>query len=104
MATATNLAPAAVDAALVRRAVADATEKLRALELPAEAQGVREIALTALRAVATTLFADAHATDHPGALAHLVAEEIDRITELLAAAGAEGRRDEQAAATGRRTR
>lgn len=105
MATAaTKPAPAAVDAPAVRRAVADAIEKLRALELSAGAWGMREIALTALRAVATALFADAHATDHPGALAHLVAEEIDRITELLAAAGAEGRRDEQAAATGRRTR
>jgi len=96
MAAATKPALAAVDAAAVRRTVADATEKLRALEPPAEAWGMREIALTALRAVATTLFADAHATDHPGTLAHLVAEEIDRITELLATAGAEGRRDEVA--------
>ena len=101
MAAATKPALAAIDAAAMRRTVADAIEKLRALELSAEAWGLREIALTALRAVATTLFADAHATDHPGTLAHLVAEEIDRITELLAAAGAEGRRDEQAAATGR---
>ena len=101
MATATNLAPAAVDAGSVRRTVADAIEKLRALELPTEAWGLREIALTALRAVATTLFADAHATDHPGALAHLVAEEIDRINKLLAVAGAEGRHDEQAAGAGR---
>jgi len=35
MATATK--PAAVDAVAVRRALADATERLRALELPAEA-------------------------------------------------------------------
>jgi hypothetical protein len=101
MAAATKPALAAVDAAAMRRTVADAIEKLRALELSAEAWGLREIALTALRAVATTLFADAHATDHPGTLAHLVAEEIDRITELLAAAGAGGWRDEQAPATGR---
>jgi len=103
MATATHLAPAAVDAAAVRRTVADAIEELRALEPPAgEAGTMREIALTALRAVATALFADAHAaTDHPGALAHLVAEEIDRITELLAVAGAEGQRTEQATVAGR---
>lgn len=102
MATATKLAPAAVDAASVRRAVANAIEKLRGLELPAEGWGMREIALTALRAVATALFADAHAaTDRPGALAHLVAEEIDRIAELLAATGAEGQCAEQAAALGR---
>lgn len=85
MATATRLAPAAVDAALVRRAVADAVERLRALELPAgEAWTMREVALTALRAVATTLFTDAHAEpEHPGALAGLIAEEIGRIETLL---------------------
>ena len=102
MAAATKPAPAAVDAAVVRRAVADVIEKLSALELPAEAWAVREIALTALRAVATTLFADAHvASERPGALAHLVADEIDRITELLTAAGAEGQHAKQAAAPGR---
>jgi len=92
MATATHLASDAVDAAAVRRTVADAIERLRALELPAEAWTMREIALTALRAVATALFTDAHAaTDCPGALAALVTDEISRITTLLAAPAAEGR-------------
>ena len=87
MATATHLAPAAVDAASVRRAVADAIEHLRALELPAgEAWTMREVALTALRAVSTALFTDAHAeTERPGTLAGLVAEEVGRIETLLTA-------------------
>lgn len=89
MATATHPASASVDAASVRRAVAGAIEKLRALELPAgEACTMREVALTALRAVSTALFTDAHAeTEHPGALAGLVAEEIGRIETLLTAQG-----------------
>jgi crotonobetainyl-CoA:carnitine CoA-transferase CaiB-like acyl-CoA transferase len=68
MATATHLAPAAVDTASVRRAAADAIERLRALELPAgEAWTMREVALTAPRAVATALFTDAHGeTGHLG--------------------------------------
>jgi hypothetical protein len=65
--------------------VADAIEHLRALELPAgEPWTMREVALTALRAVSTALFTDAHTeTGHPGALAGLVAEEIGRIETLL---------------------
>jgi hypothetical protein len=84
MAIATHLALAEVDAASARRAVADAIERLRALELPAgEAWAMREVALAALRAVAIALFTDAHAeTGHPGALAGLVAEEVGRIGTL----------------------
>ena len=86
MATATKLAPAAVDAAAMRRALAAATEQLRALELPTEAWGMREIALTGLRALSTALFTDAHAeAGSAGVLAGLVADEIGRIAELIAA-------------------
>jgi hypothetical protein len=86
MATATKPAPAAVDAAAMRRALADATERLRALELPAETWAIREIALTGLRALSTALFTDAHAeAESAGALAGLVADEVGRIAELLPA-------------------
>jgi hypothetical protein len=103
MATATDPAQAAVDVAAVRRTVAEAIEKLRALELPAdEAETVREVALTALRAVATALFTDAHAaTDCPGALAGLIAEDIGRITILLAAHPAEPQTGTGSALAGR---
>jgi hypothetical protein len=92
MATATTLAPAAVDAATVRRALAKAAEQLRALELPAEAWTLREIALSGLRALATALFTDAHAeTGSAGALAGLVRDEVERIAELIAASGSPAR-------------
>lgn len=86
MATVTKPEPAGLEAAAVRRALADAVERLRALELPVEAWAMREIALTGLQALATALFTDAHSeAGNPGALAGLVADEIGRIAQLLAA-------------------
>jgi hypothetical protein len=85
MATATDLA-SSVDAAAVRRTLAKVTERLQALELCAEAWALREIALTGLRALSTVLFTDAHAeAGNVGVLAGLVAGEVGRISELLAA-------------------
>jgi hypothetical protein len=84
MATATRLVPSASEAAVVRRAVADAIERLRALELPPEAWTMREVALTGLRALSTALFTDAHAeSGNAGALAGLVADEVESIIALV---------------------
>lgn len=62
------------------------TRRLRALELPAgEARVVREVALTALGALTTALFTEAHTdSDCARALAALVAEEVGSIAALLA--------------------
>jgi hypothetical protein len=67
----------------LRHTVATATERLRALDLPAgDADTARQVACIALSALSTTLFVGGDTTS-PRVPADLVADEIHQIAGLL---------------------